>query len=1191
MRKTLLIGFVLLLVLLVGGVVVAPGLIDWNKHKAFIAAQVKDATGRDLAINGDIEIAVFPSPALVANDIRLSNLAGGASPEMVLLKSAEVRIAFGPLLTGNVQVEEVRLVEPVIELEVLSDGTANWVFEPQEASAKSAPVPSAQSGGSSDAPAAAGGLDVQLDNFTIENGTLVYRDARSGTIEQVERINARVAMASLAGPFESAGRLAAREIPLSYVVTVGKIIQGRTVPVALTLSAGAGNTTLDVSGTLTGLETSPRFKGKVDLKGDDLAGLARGVAGGAELPGFLAQGFGVRGAMIGSQSEVKLSEVSLSLGDALASGGVDVTLGDAVAVQADLAVSRVDLDSWLSGKVKAAKAAPAVPGTSTPVPPAPIPARTKDAAPFALPTGVSASVRLGIDALTYQGGVIRQFRANAELAEGEVTLSQFSAQMPGNTEFAVFGFLTPKDGKPYFEGEMEASASDFRGALEWLGVDLQGVPKDRLRRFAYKSALRGTPDQLQLIGMNATMDSSKLTGGITAALGRRIGIGADLTLDRINVDAYLPVPVQSQGKTASAAAGGAKTPGAGSATTPAGGGDPLAGLAVLQTFDANLKARVGRVVYNKAPIKNVEIDSTLHNGSLTLRRLHVGQAAGATATVKGALSKLGDVPRMKDLSVDFRAKDLGRVLRLVGAEAPPELSKMGAVALKATGNGPLLKPALDARLSAAGATATLKGQTLLLPTPGFDADLAVKSKDLMRLIRAAGVAYRPSGALGGIDLALHAKGTLDTVTLSGITGNVGPVAVKGDGVVGLAGPRPKVTLSLGTGEIPVDTFLPAQKTAALDRPPFGIAGLVPASMAVPKVSANDDGPTFKRIAVRSGGIDPRWSRDPLDLSALKSLDADVAIKAVALIYQGYRFEDADLVAKLANGVLKAERLTGKLFGGTVDATAMVDGTGVPRINTAVKLQLLDVGHAVQAALGKGIASGKLGLDLNLDTSGGSVAGLVSALGGNGSIGLKDVDVKKGAKGTALAGILDLVLGLNSLGAKKGSLADLTGSFTMQNGVASSRDLALKSGAGNGKGIATVDLPRWHVDASGTVEVAQGLLTQLLIQKTGGPISLPFSVSGRLDGPNVKLDTASLPGKGIAIPGLDKLKKKKGVGAVLDTVLPGLLGGGQPQQQPSTGSTSGDGGMAPPPSKGSQTQQQQKVEPKDLLRGIFNQLGR
>ncbi len=1186
MHNGWIFGIAALVAVLVTGVLVAPSLIDWNEYKAFIAGQVKEATGRDLVINGDIQIALLPAPALVAEDIELSNLAGAASPEMALLKSVEVRIAFGPLLTGNIQIEEVLLVEPVVSLEVLADGSANWLFEPQAAPKGEV---KAETGPASDRDASGRGLDVRLDNFVIQNGTLVYTDARSGTIEQIENIDARVAMASLHGPFESAGRFSVRGMPLGYELALGKIIHGRTMPVNLAIGAGAGNSSLKVSGTVVGLQEAPRFKGKMDLKGEDLAGLIRGVAGGMVLPELLSRAFTVRGVLAGSSSEVGLTEMSLNLGDALGSGTVAVELGEATSLQADVSVSRIDLDSWLTPAAPRARKAPGTrkAGNTDRVPPAPAPGKTAPSGPFSLPSGLSAGVRLAVDAVTYRGGLVRQVRASAELADGAVTLSQLSARMPGNTEVVVFGFLTPKDGKPLFEGGIEASASDFREVLAWLGGDIGGVPNDRLRKLKFKSDLTATPHQIQFVGLQTTVDSSHLTGGVTVVPGRRLEVDADLVLDRINVDAYLPVvaPTSVSGQTASPGQGDpADGPEPGNATAA-----PLTGLAVLKTFNANFKARVGQLVYHQTPIKDVLIDGTLHDGSLNLRQFRVKDVAGASVTVKGGVAKLGEVPVLENLAVDLKAKDLGRLMKLTGWDVSPVLANLGAVSVSAKGNGSLLDPVLYARVKAAGADIGLEGKAVLLPVPEFDADLSVRAKDLVRLVRALGVDYRPAGRLGGMDLALHAKGGLDAVQLSAIHGSVGSVNLSGTGNVVLSGDRPKVTANLATGEIPVDAFLPVRRTAAIERLPFGIPGLVPASFAVPDAPANDRAAVHP-VGVRAGGIDPRWSRAPLDLSALKGLDADVVLDAAALVYQGHRFEEANVLLNLTNGVLRADKITGRLFGGSVNGAAVVDATGVPRLASTLKLQALDMAQAA----GKGIAGGNLGLDLEISSSGTSVAELISALGGKGSIAVKGINVRKGAKGSALAGMLDLIMGLNqlggTLGGKTDGIADLTGSFAIRNGIARSEDLTLVSAVGNGKATGMVDLAGWSLDVQGRVDLARNLLTQILIETAQQTISLPFTVNGPLDAPNVKLDTAKLPGGGVRIPGVrnltDRLRKKKGVGAVLDTLLPGVLGGGQ---QPSTqGSTSADGGMAPPPPKSgsSEPQQQQKVKPEDLIKGIF-----
>lgn len=1190
MKKKFLIVAGGLLVVLVGVALIAPGFVDWNKHKAVATGLVKDATGRDLVIGGDMKLTILPAPAVVVKDVRLSNLPGAKAPEMVSLKSLEVRIALAPLLAGNLQVEKVRVVNPVIEIETLADGRSNLTFE-----AKEAPAPAAEPGKpEGDKPAAGGaggGFDLQLDNLTIENGTVVYRDSRAGTLEKVEEINASLAIASLAGPVDAKGSFKARGIPLTISGTLGKIIHGRTVPIDLTLGAGAGNASLKVSGALVNLESAPGFKGKVDAKGDNLADLLRGVAAMDGLPGFTAQGFGLKGTVAATAAEVSVPDLALNLGDTQAAGSVSASLGETVSTQIALNLGRIDLDAWLGSMAPSAPPATASPakGQAGSVP-APAPAPVAKAEPFALPAKLAASLRIGVEALAYRGGVIRQARLNADLANGEITLSQVSAQLPGSTDVALFGFITAKKGKPQLEGEAEIAAADLRAVLTWLGVALPNdIPKERLRRLAYKSSFVATSEQVQIAGLTMQMDGTSVAGGATVKLGGRPSFGLDLTVDKVNLDGYLPAGGAAPAK--KAAGEGGKTEAAASAA-PA---QPAAGNPALKTFDANVKLAVKSLTYRQTPISDLSVDGTLHNGNLDLRRLSVGHVAGASVSAKGGLHGLAGTPEMKDLNVDFQAADLIPVLRLAGIEPPPQAKGLGRVSLKARGDGGFAKPVVNASLRAAGAEVDLGNLALSLAgVPAFDGRVAARAGDIVQLARTLGVDYRPSGRLGGIDLGLHAKGDANKMTLSDIKGTVGPTSLSGTANLDLSGAKPKLGLQLSTGELPIDRFLPAQKTAALENDPaIRHAGgkFRPAFLeALEKPIVLAAAPASRASAPVSGGVDPRWSRDALDLSALTSLDADVILRSAAIVFQDYRLENADIAATLAGGVLRTQRFLGTLFGGNVQASATLDGTKGAKLDLALQVANLDVGRAAAAATGKGMAGGTMNLDTRLGAQGGSVAQLVQALSGSGSLALKGLDVKKGAQGSALASVLELVSNLNTLGGslsggKTGALADVTGTFAIDRGIATSKDIKLVSGVGNGAAVATVDLPRWTIDSEGKVEVAQGLLTQILIQKTGTQVtSLPFHINGRLDSPNVKLDTASLPGKGVAIPGTDKLLKKKGVGTILEQVLPGVTGGSTQQQPTSTTQQPAATTQQPPPQ-----QKPGKARPEDLLKGIL--LGR
>ena len=321
-----------------------------------------------------------------------------------------------------------------------------------------------------------------------------------------------------------------------------------------------------------------------------------------------------------------------------------------------------------------------------------------------------------------------------------------------------------------------------------------------------------------------------------------------------------------------------------------------------------------------------------------------------------------------------------------------------------------------------------------------------------------------------------------------------------------------------------------------------------------------------------------WPSEPLDLSALKEVDADVKLKAKALVYDKYRIEDADIAARLDAGALRTERLAGRLFGGDFQGALALNAQSAtaPRLDASFALKEGDVAHAVRAFTGEASASGRIALDAKLAAAGGSVAAMVGSLNGSGSVALTRLDVKGGARGSALAGALDLVKALGELGGALsgragGGQTDVTGSFAIERGVARSSDLKLVSGFGNGQARGAVDLPRWHIDVAGEIQLAQNLLTRILDRSGRTAQPLPFTVVGALDAPTVKLDTSKLPG-GLPIPGVDRLLKKPGVGDVLQ----GIIGGQPPQQQPQQ--------PQPPPQQ--QQPQKQPLRPQDLLRGIL-----
>src|SRR5437764_1381671 len=174
MRRTALIilaaaGGITALVLIAAAIAVAT--VDRHTLIGPVQARVKAATGRDLAINGPIDLKLSLEPKVVFSDVTFSTSPGSKAADMVRAKRIEAQVALLPLLSRRFEVVEVKLADPVIVLETDAKGHANWEF--------GTPLSPA----SATSTVAAGAFGV--GNFSVDNGTLMYIDGASGKTTRV----------------------------------------------------------------------------------------------------------------------------------------------------------------------------------------------------------------------------------------------------------------------------------------------------------------------------------------------------------------------------------------------------------------------------------------------------------------------------------------------------------------------------------------------------------------------------------------------------------------------------------------------------------------------------------------------------------------------------------------------------------------------------------------------------------------------------------------------------------------------------------------------------------------------------------------------------------------------------------------------------------------------------------------------
>jgi AsmA protein len=110
-----------------------------NQYKVRIAAAVKESTGRELHLGGDIKMSVFPWIALQLGPATLANPEGFSEEPFLSFAHASVRVKLLPLLRERLQVTRVDIDGLNVSLRKNAEGRGNW----QDAELKAQLVPKA----------------------------------------------------------------------------------------------------------------------------------------------------------------------------------------------------------------------------------------------------------------------------------------------------------------------------------------------------------------------------------------------------------------------------------------------------------------------------------------------------------------------------------------------------------------------------------------------------------------------------------------------------------------------------------------------------------------------------------------------------------------------------------------------------------------------------------------------------------------------------------------------------------------------------------------------------------------------------------------------------------------------------------------------------------------------------------------
>ena len=320
--------------LLALAIAVLIALWDWNWFKGPIERYVGKKTGRELHIDGDLDVDLGRTTTISAGGLRFANAEWAREKQMARVGELAFDLRLWPLLRGEVDIPRIVLDGPVLHLQRDAKGLGNWVFGKDD-----------------------GGELPRFRNVRIDAGTLTF-------FEPAKKTDIKVAVASQprregdAEPpiaVDGGGKWNGNGFTVKGTAESPLELRDAKRPYRIDMKAAAGATHAHARGTLLDPLRFRDFDLKLALSGKNLADLYPliGVAT-PDTPPFSLDGTLTRDIGKDARTTWHYDDFAGKVGDSDLAGDAAVTTGGARPfLKADLRSQRLDMDD-LAGFIGAA---------------------------------------------------------------------------------------------------------------------------------------------------------------------------------------------------------------------------------------------------------------------------------------------------------------------------------------------------------------------------------------------------------------------------------------------------------------------------------------------------------------------------------------------------------------------------------------------------------------------------------------------------------------------------------------------------------------------------------------------------------------------------------------------------------------------------------------------------------------------
>ena len=303
------------------------------------AASVRDAvkseihavTGLDPMLGNDVSLSLFPSGTVRFRNVLLGDDRTGEPA--VAADELTARLRYFPLLAGRIEIADVTLVRPVINVTFSAAGQSNWSGLIVSLAHALQPDPD---------------RTASFSEIGIQDGTVVVHDAGKDATERLEDVNFQVAWPSISRSFGANGHFVWNDEPVEASLTLSDFLAALTGDrsgVKLRLSSAPLNLAFDGAATD---QPTLKIDGTLDVEAASLRDALRWT-GKSKVPFGGFGRFALRAQSDIGGGVASLSNVNVELDGNSAEGALTLATDGHRLVQGTLAADALDLTPYVSG--------------------------------------------------------------------------------------------------------------------------------------------------------------------------------------------------------------------------------------------------------------------------------------------------------------------------------------------------------------------------------------------------------------------------------------------------------------------------------------------------------------------------------------------------------------------------------------------------------------------------------------------------------------------------------------------------------------------------------------------------------------------------------------------------------------------------------------------------------------------------